>query len=461
MDSLNLINKSIEQKNNKLIIQNKPSENTKIKIFRSKTPEEKGIDEIKTRIFQKAKENINIPLKTEINLNDDRISSPYESTSQRKMTRILSLQNPINEFIGKENEEEENEEKNKEMKIIETQKIAMSLFEWLINFETAFPNKRKRYSGRLSSSNIIFEKNINVNFNFSEIVINCFMKLFYSKNLEVINKILYLILGQKTTNILEQQMVKNPNEKYMKLLEYFSESKSKFIQFLEELMINSYLCIYYEDAVNKFNWIESTNYIGIEKGKEEYFKEIYNHSKELLSDIYCYDNKMNNNIINEIFDIVLFLFGGLKKTNEITEENIIIKKILFTFLQEFLNSIADLYKIRYDYYRKILINNNNEKSLIKKEMIKKYICFCDFIFEYLFLLANSNNFITKTFSKKIIKGRNYITLPDFLTYEIDKEGNKKLLDIKIDLYLKVNKKIIDNFNIEKYLKKINNISFHR
>ena len=458
MDSLNLINKSIEQKNNKLIIQNKPSENTKRKIYRSKTPEEKGIDEIKTRIFQKAKENINIPLKTEINLNDDRISSPYESTSQRKMIRILSLQNPINEFIGKENEEEENEEKNKEMKIIETQKIAMSLFEWLINFETAFPNKRKRYSGRLSSSNIIFEKNINVNFNFSEIVINCFMKLFYSKNLEVINKILYLILGQKTTNILEQQMVKNPNEKYMKLLEYFSESKSKFIQFLEELMINSYLCIYYEDAVNKFNWIESTNYIGIEKGKEEYFKEIYNHSKELLSDIYCYDNKMNNNIINEIFDIVLFLFGGLKKTNEITEENIIIKKILFTFLQEFLNSIADLYKIRYDYYRKILINNNNEKSLIKKEMIKKYICFCDFIFEYLFLLANSNNFISKTFSKKIIKGRNYITLPDFLTYEIDKEGNKKLLDIKIDLYLKVNKKIIDNFNIEKYLKKINNIS---
>ena len=457
MDSLNLINKSIEEKNNNLIIQNKPSENTKIKIYKSKTLKEKGIDEIKTQFFQKAKDNINIPRKTDISLNTDRISSPYETNSQRKMVRILSLQNPISEFIEKENEEEENKEKNNEMKIIETQKIAMSLFEWLINFENNLQNKSKRYNGRLSSSNINLDKNVNVPFNFSEIIINCFMKLFYSKNLEVINKILFLILGTKTTNILEQQMVKNLNENYFKLLDYFSSSKSKFVQFLEELMINSYLCLYYEDAGNKFNWIkESTNYIGIEKGKNEYFKEIYNHSKELLSDIYFYDNKMNNNIINEIFDIVLFLYGGLKKTNEINEENIIIKKILFTFLQEFLNSIVDLYKIRYDYYRKIL-KNSNEKSLIKKEMMKKYIQFSDFIFEYLFLLTNSNNFISKAFSKKMIKGRNYITLPDFLTYELDKDGNKKLLDIKIDLYLKVNKKIIDNFNIEKYLKKINNI----
>ena len=458
MDSLNLINKSIEEKNNNLIIQNKQSENTKIKIHRSKTPEEKGIDEIKTQFFQKSKENIGIPRKTDINLNNNRISSPYETNSQNKLKRILSLQNPISEFIDKENEEEESEEKSNEMKIIETQKIAMSLFEWIINFENFLPHKRKRLSGRLSSSNIIFDKNINVDFNFSEIIINCFMKLFHSKNLEVINKILYLILGQKTTNILELQMVKHPNEKYMNLLEYFSTSKSKFIQFLEELMINSYLCIYHEEAGNKFNWIkEPATYIGIEKGKNEYFKEIYNHSKELLIDIYFYDNKMNNNIINEIFDIVLFIYGGLKKVNELNEENIKIKKILFILLQEFLNSIADLYNMRFDYYRKLL-KTNNEKSNIKKEMMKKYIHFLDFIFEYLFLLTNSNYYISKEFSKNIIKARNYITLPDFLTYEIDKDGNKNLLDIKIDLYLKVSKRITDNFNMEKYLKKMNTIS---
>ena len=455
MDSLNLINKSIDGKNNNLIIQNKQSETLKVKVYRSKTPEEKGIDEIKSQFFQKAKENINIPRKTEITLVNNRISNPFETNSQSNMIRILSLQNPINESIDKENEEEEKEEQSFETKIIETQKIAMALFEWLINFESPTPNIGKRYSGRLSASSIIFEKNITIEFNFSEILINCFMKLFHSKNLEVINKILYLIVGQKITNILEKQNNKAPNEKYIKILGYFSSSKSKFIQFLEELTINSYLCMHYEEAVNKFNWIkESINYIGIEKSKNEYFKEIYNHSKELLSDIYFYDNKMNNNIIDEIFDIVLFLYGGLKKVNEINEENLKIKKILFTFLQEFLNSIADLYNIRIDYYKKIL-KNNNEKSDLNKEIMKKYIFFSDFIFEYLFLLINSNNFISKTFSKNIKKVKNYLELPDFLTYEIDKEGNKKILDIKIDLYLKVNERIINNFDIEKYLEKLN------
>ena len=161
-----------------------------------------------------------------------------------------------------------------------------------------------------------------------------------------------------------------------------------------------------------------------------------------------------NNIIDEIFDIVLFLYGGLKKVNEINEENLKIKKILFTFLQEFLNSIADLYNIRIDYYKKIL-KNNNEKSDLNKEIMKKYIFFTDFIFEYLFLLINSTNFISKTFSKNIKKAKNYLELPDFLTYEIDKEGNKKILDIKIDLYLKANERIISNFDIEKYLEKLN------
>ena len=68
--------------------------------------------------------------------------------------------------------------------------------------------------------------------------------------------------------------------------------------------------MYYEKAVSKFNYINET-YFGIEKRKEYFFKEIYDKSKELIIDIYFYDYNSNNNIIDEIFEIVLSLFGGL------------------------------------------------------------------------------------------------------------------------------------------------------
>ena len=476
MDSLNLINKSMEEKNMQIENnnnddntnnQNKQPEQSKKKQYRSKTPEEKPLDEIKTQFFQRAKEKISLPRKTEYNFINNRISSPYETNSQTKMIRILSLKNPINEFIEKENEEEEkeNEDKNAELNLIETQKIAMALFEWLINCENInnINANQKRLSGSLLlSPNTIFDKSINIDFNFSEIIINYLMKLFFSKNLEVINKILFLIIGQKGTEILDKNKIKIPNETYNRLLGYFSKSKSKFIQFLEELMVNSYLCLYYEEAGNKFNWIEDTvTYLGLEKGKDEYFKEIYNKSKEILIDIYFYENNMNNCIIDEVFDIVLDLFGGLKKINEITDENIQIKNILMTFIEKFLESIEDLFNSKLEYYKKIMKNTtSNEKlDLIKikyKNIKKNYICFSNFVFEYLFLLINSNNFISKTFTKENTKVKNYIGLPDFLTYEVDKDKNKKIFDIKIDLYLKIYEKIIDEFNIEKDLEKVNN-----
>ena len=276
----------------------------------SATPEEKPLDEIKTQFFQRAKEKISLPRKTEYNFINNRISSPYDTNSQTKMIRILSLKNPIDEFIEKENEEEEkeSEDKNAELNLIETQKIAMTLFEWLINCENNNnnnANQKKLTGSLLLSTNAIFDKPVSIEFNFSEIIINYLMKLFFSRNLEVINKILFLIIGQKGTEILDKNKMNTPNENYKRLLGYFSKSKSKFIQFLEELMVNSYLCLYYEEAGNKFNWIEDTvTYLGLEKGKDEYFKEIYNKSKEILIDIYFYENNMNNCIIDEVFDIL-------------------------------------------------------------------------------------------------------------------------------------------------------------
>ena len=67
MDSLNLLNKSIEEKNNNSSSQNNGNEFSKNKIIRSKTQEEKRIEEIKNQIFQSSKANINNRRKTQIN----------------------------------------------------------------------------------------------------------------------------------------------------------------------------------------------------------------------------------------------------------------------------------------------------------------------------------------------------------------------------------------------------------
>ena len=383
MDSLNLINKSIDSKNKPIeisndsnsIFRNKTNESQKNKDKRSKTPEEKKIDDIKSQFFQKAKVNINIPRKTEFNAIDsvNRISNPVDPNSQQNIIRILTMKNPVNIFY--EDEEEEEEDKNEESDLIETQKIAMNLFEWLI----LYCENDKNFSVRKrSSGNIIFSSNAiydNIDFNFNEILINYLLKLFSSKNLEVINKILILIIGQKGSNIPDKNM--SLNKSYSRLLGFFSSSRTKFTQFLEELTINSYLCIYHEEAGKKFNYIKDSTYLLIEKKKEEYFTEIYKKAKEIIIDIYFYDNNLNNNIINEMINIILHLYGGLKKVNEVDDENIKIKNILFTFLQEFLQAIADIYNLKLDYYQKILKNtnpNNNEKSdfnLIKYEEVKK------------------------------------------------------------------------------------------
>ena len=473
MDSLNLINKSkddknkqIENNNLNLSNQNKSNDNLKMKSPRSKTPEERKIDEFKNQFFQRTKENINIPRKTVFNFTDNRISSPYGTNSQENMIRILTMKNPVSVFDEKDEDVGE-DKKDKNEDLIETQNISMNLFEWLLNCETSknYMSIKKSSSNLSSSSNAIFDKNNAFDFNFSEIIINYLLKLFESKNLEVIYKILFLVNSQSGTEMSKNKNTLSLSISYKRLLGYFSSSKTQFIKFLEELTINTYLCTYYEEVQNKFNYIkESSTYTGLDKKNNEYFSEIYNVSKEIIIDIYFYENKMKNDIIDEIFNIVLSLYEGLKKVDEINDEDIKIKNILFTFLQEFLTTIIDLYNSRLDYYKKNLKNNNDKSDpnyIIYKEIEKKYACFLNFVFEYLFLLTNSNNYISKSFPSDEAKIKNFVSLPDFLVYEFDKDGNKKIMEIKIDLYLKIYKKILDYFNIEKLLEKINNLSLDK
>ena len=482
MDSLGLINKSNNDKQRENSINNNLNNKAKLKdnikkhkSTRSRTPKEKDIDEIKGQFFQKNRENIKIPRKSEFNYYD-RISNPLGTNSQSNMVRIYTLNNQINElFTEKEEEKEQEKEKEKiddkkeELDLIETQKIAMNIFAWLIDCENAKNlSLNKKYSGNTSYSNVIYDKN-NIDFNFSDIIIGYLLKLLYTKNLEVINKILLLIIMQKGTNNSDKKNMQPQTENYNKLLFYFSHTKTKFRQFLGELMVNSYLCIYHEDAGSKFTYIKDTmTYSGIDKGKGDYFKEIYEKANELIIDIYFYNNDLNNDIIDEIFDIILDLFGGIKKYEEMSEENIKIKNILMNFLQEFLNSISESINLKLDYYEKNLKNISfgiNDKLdqmyIISKEMMKKYIYFSNFIFEYIFLLVNSNHFSSKTFPKNITSPKNFLGFPEFLIYEYDKEGNKALMKINIELYLKIYEKIIDNFNIEKSLEKINTLSLDK
>ena len=208
----------------------------------------------------------------------------------------------------------------------------MYLFNWLLICDKQ-PMHKKTSSGNISS-NIISDTNSNL----SDTIINFILKLLCSsKNLEVINKIVLLIMCQKGYSISEMKNINNMpfmSENYLTLLNQFSSSKTNFIQFLEELMVNSYLCLYYKEAQNKFNLvIETTSINRPYKDKIDYFKEIYEKTKEFIIDIIFNDNSYKNNIINEVITIVMCLCNGLNDINELNDENINVRNILINLLK--------------------------------------------------------------------------------------------------------------------------------
>ena len=483
MDDINIINNNIENTNykNKSSKKSKKDNNKK-----SKSCENKDISEIKTKINQNNNDNSLYPRrKTDFNFFNIRYNSLSNLNNinlKNISTRISAGKTePINEVKENENEINENIIKkkfdNEQLEIQKTNcEITMILFDWLITSDKKELDKRLS-SGNLSSlSNIAFDTNNNSNL--SDTIINFILKLLNSnKDLEVLYKFLFIIIGQKGFNFGDKKKnLKNNlmsiNDNYLKLLNYFSASKTKFLQFLEELMINSYLCLYCKEGQNKFNFIDETNIH--QKDKNEYFKIIYEKVKELIIDIYFNEgNLYKNDIIYEVINIILFLYGGFNNKEDINEENIKIKNILINMLTEFLNEIIEIYNIKIDIYKSKLrkksskdfnnnknndsLNEKNEKVYSNYEAIKKnYSIFFTFIFEYTLLMTNSNNFISNKFSKEFTIIKNFSGIPDFLKYEIDIKDNKILINSKIELFLKAYNTIIKNFNIQHLLKKINN-----
>ena len=478
MDSINIIINNIENKNKKN--ENKVGKNKNNKNKKSKSCEIKDITEIKKKSYQN-NDIVSQRRKTDFNLFNNRINN-QESLNQiiRVSTDKNLKYNNIMTDIKEEENIKNNNKINENLNQLEIQKtnceISMILFDWLLTSERQVINKRTSL-GNISSY-VIFD----INSNLSDTIINFILKFLCSnKDLEVIYKLLFITLGQKGFSFTDNNIKNNLmsfNGNYLTLLNYFSSSKTNFMQFLEELMVNSYIFIHYKEAQNKFSFVNEFK-TPENKNKNEYFQVIYEKTKELIIDIFFNDININkNNIINELINIVLSLCNGLKNINEFNEKDKIIRNIMLNLLKEFLTDISNIYITKLKEYEKkmnkkssskkvlksknsenITINDKNDEILSSYENIKhNFIIFIYFIFEYTLLLINSNIYISKILTDDLLKIKNFSDVPDFLKYEIDKNGNKNETSINIDLYLKVYYDIINFFSIENLLKKINSSS---
>jgi len=497
MDSFNIINNN-NQNNKFKFDSNKKSEKIEIhkknRIKKSKSCETKDINEINIKLYhnteksnkllQRRKTEVNIPTIRFSNLSNPNsiiLKNQHSYILDKKFEKINEIEE-IENKIEEDNIIKENEIKENYIEQIEMQKtnceISMILFDWLLTSEKKFIDKRSS-SGNLSVlSNASFDPNSDSNL--SDIIINFILKFLCSnKDIEVIYKLLFIIVGQKGFNLSDNKTgIKNNlisiNDNYLRLLNYFS--KTNFLQFLEELMINSYLCLYYDEWKNKFNFIKESNTSqGNSKDKNEYFKVIYEKAKELIIDIYFHEINLNkNDIIYEIINIILYLSNGLKNIKDLDEENIKIKDTLLNLLKELLTDIIKIYNSKLEIFKKKIIkkksskdlysknndnssaNDKNDKIYLTYKIIKKsYAIFLSFIFEFIFLLKNSNKYVSNIFIGDLAKINNFSGIPDFLKYDIDKNGNKIIINIPIELYLKISENIMNLFNIENLINKIN------
>ena len=405
----------------------------------------------------------------ENNLNQEQNKIPQRKSNGNGKT-ILNQNNINNENLFVK----ENLNKEGDLNVNENQKInceiSMILFEWLLMFDV----KNKNSSKNLENSNIKItsDKNnkMNAKSNYFEVekILNILVKfLSNTKELEVIYKLLFIITSQKNNGLIEENEINNKtyyNTNYYKLLNYFSFSNTKFLQLLEEILINSYLCIYDENSRSKFVFIPENKKIrsGL-NSKEDYFNIIYMKSKELLLDIYFHEKNENKNKI--IYDIINILILIKHDLDIYKEKNIF--NILLKFLESLLLEICEIYNNKLDFnnfknkfskedniqnnnkvkekvkiYDKNIINNNYDNYY--NLLINHYIDLAPFVFEYCLLINNCENFFSRNIP--IIKMINYSEFPEYLKNENN-----------LEVYFKFYQEIINIFDIRNLLLKEKNI----
>ena len=449
----------------------------KILEFKEKKDNNKNIDIkintcIKRSLSLKVKKNIKINFKL-IDIDKDK----NKELSLKEMNKIDLNKNNYKETNN--NLQNEDEKKNLNDKVVnndlnpnkengislnEIQKInceiSMILFDWLLKMEIQKKNLDNYKSMDKNMKNKINNKS---NSFYEEKIINFLVKfLSNTKDVEVIYKLLFIITSQKYIGSIDKigfsyEIYSNSN--YYHLLDYFSFTNTKFLLLIEELLINSYLCIYDDNSRKKFIFIPENKQIraGL-NNKDDYFNIIYMKSKELLLDIYFHENNENKNaIIYNIINIILLL----NDVYNINQYNLLIK-----LLDSLLLEICDIYhdKLDFNKFKKQLIEENNiigldnnknikikekNKSLKNQDiinnyqiyfnsLIKHYIGFGPFILEYCLLINNRNIFLSKNDNN--MKKINDFRIPDIL------ENTNNL-----NVYFKFFEDIMPIFGIDKLL----------
>jgi len=344
---------------------------------------------------------------------------------------------------NKNNNNEILNEKENKSRLNENQKIkselSMILFDWLLTIDS----KNKNLSNKVQKSS---NKNINkINSSEVENIINIIVKFLSNiKEIEVIYKLLFIIMSHKSLGSINKisysnELDSNNNNNYFLLLNYFSFSETKFLQLIEELMINSYLCIHDENHRKFFILLSENSKIrsGL-NNKDDFYNTIFSKSKELLLDIYFHVNNENKNkIIYNIINIILLESQELnidKEKNKDDNKNKF--NHLLTLLKDLLIEIFKIYsnkmsieKFKNDYLEEnnlIEVYNNSktkERASIDikiKESFDSYylslVKYCiglgPFVLEYCLLIKNWSNFFSE--SKIDIKAK-YFDYPEYIS----------------------------------------------
>ena len=354
------------------------------------------------------KENDNIILKVRYNRSltvyntDNKIGKKLNNKKKKNKNKKKAEKNKNqNTIINEENNENEidyDEDSNINCD------ISMILYDWLISIK--FKKKESINNSKTLTIDLIDK------------VLNIFIKFLSNTiQLEVIHKTLSIIVGQK--NIDKENNNKNTNNTYVRLLSYFTRS-STFKQLLEEILIDSYLGANNDKVtINKYNFDENKENIkenSIILSKKDLFEKIYILTKELLIDIYFYrNNEIKNNIIYDIYNIILKKYNGLHKKYN----NTIVK--IFYLLKNLFNEIIAKYHeylndndIKYNLSKSCSFNSINSSSSIDDSKNKKdytyYIHFFSLFFEFSFVFKNYRTFI----SKKGFKSEITYAFPNFI-----------------------------------------------
>ena len=325
-------------------------------------------------------------------------------------------QNKKDEYIKIELKVKEELTYEKKLEINSTKlDIALLLYNWLINL---LEHKEKNTEG-------IKDESI-------DHLIEYIVKFIsYTKELDVIFRILFLLESQKETSIQENSDKTNQII-YNSLLLYLSKN-SLFLQILVELLIHSYI---YQNLYSDNQKIEEDFIIltkkeeDIPKLKFKNFKSIYEKGLELLLDIYFSDsNKNRSEILKTIFLVSLKLLLNFQYSNDQEKKNSLIK-----FVKQILLEINETYDKK----------NNSIK--------KYYLDYFTFFMDYCFMFKNADDHL-QNFYKGIKDDRNNC-IPDFLVHGIIYKTEFDYQWEMIDIYNKIFNNFKKLFSIKNIFEKL-------